>query len=77
MFFRWTFKDDPDLPVGVCNYTTGSGCLGNIEILRLRGKDIGLNHSGSTSSGAYDGAIDTWTCHPDWTCLGPTLPTAV
>lgn len=73
-FFRWTYKDDPDLPTGTCNYGSGSGCLGNIEILRLQWKDIGMNHSGSvTASGAFDGNIDTWVCHPDWTCGGPTL----
>jgi prepilin-type N-terminal cleavage/methylation domain-containing protein len=75
-FFRWVFTDDPGLPAGTCQ-ANGSGCLGNIEILRLVGRDIGLNHSGTTNSWAFDGNIDTWICHPDWTCGGPTLPGSV
>jgi len=34
-------------------------------MLRLVGKDIGLNHDENTP-GAFDGLIDTWVCHPNW-----------
>ena len=75
-FFRYTYKPDPNAPAWViCDMNTGSGCLGNIQILKLRGLDIGLDHSGSTTDGsAFDGKIDTWICHPDWKCTGATLP---
>lgn len=79
--FRWTLKDDPGLPANSCTYSgtnMGSGCLGNIEIFRMKWLDIGINHTGSTTeSGAFDGKIDTWACHLDWNCSGPTLPVAV
>ncbi len=50
----------------------GSGCLGNIQILRLVGRDLGLSHSGAvaTSTGRYDGLIDTWECREDFACNG-------
>ncbi len=70
-YFRWTYKDDPGLPIGTCIIATWSGCLGNIEILKLQGKDIGMkSHTGDTTndSSAFDGDIDTWICHPDWSC---------
>ena len=51
---------------------TGSGCLGNVEMLRLVGKDIGMKHD-STGTTAFDGNIDTWICHPDWSCTGPNV----
>lgn len=75
-FFRWTLADDPWLPPWSCTYSwpnMGSGCLGNIEFLRLKWLDIGLNHTG-TLDGAFDGKIDTWACHTDWKCSWPTLP---
>lgn len=43
-----------------------------MEILKLVGKDIGKYHDG-TGATAFDGDIDTWVCHPDWSCSGPTL----
>ena len=81
-FFRWTLKNDPGLPPGSCIYTgptMGTGCLGNIEILRLKWLDLWLAHSGIITWGlrVYDGKIDTWTCHADWPCTGPTLPNTV
>lgn len=70
-FFRWTYKADPNDTSGGCAPSTGSGCLGNIEILKLKGYDIGLSHSGvTTDKSAFDGNIDTWVCHQDWPCSG-------
>lgn len=80
LYFRWTYKDDPGLPAWTCSYTgvnAGSGCLWNIEILKLRWLDIGIGHSWSinvNNTWAFDGEIDTWVCHPDWTCAWPVLP---
>ncbi len=78
-FFRWTYRqDDPTSPTS-CIMATGSGCIGNIEILRLKWLDIGMNHSGQTlEPWVFDGMIDTWICHVDWPCTtGPTLPSNV
>lgn len=52
----------------------GSGCLGNIEMLKLVGKDVGMLHTGASvlSVGRYDGVIDTWECHPDFSCTLPS-----
>lgn len=74
-YFRWTYRQDPDT-VLACDPATGDNCLGNIEMLRLIGKDLGMSHSGDLSqdSTAYDGKIDTWVCHLDWRCSGPALP---
>jgi hypothetical protein len=74
-YFRWTLDTDPDGPPGsICEMsgaTMGSGnCLWNIQVLKLVGKDLGLNHTG----GPYDGVIDTWECNPDYNC---TLPTGI
>lgn len=39
--------------------------------------DIGYDHAGLVgSTGAFDGVIDTWVCHPDWRCAGPNIPSA-
>ncbi len=77
-FFRWTYKDDPDLTPGTCNYTTGSGCVGNIELIRLKWLDIGMSHSGQNlESWVFDGIIDTWICNADWPCTGPSIPGTV
>ncbi len=53
---------------------TGSGCLGNIEMLRLTGEDYGMNHDGAGNT-AHDGIVDTWRCHDDWKdqCTGPAI----
>lgn len=70
LFLRWNIKQDPYAPAWVsctCNPNgdcSGSWCLGNIQMLRLVGKDIGYNHVLGT--GAFDGIIDTWVCHPWW-----------
>lgn len=78
IYFRLTYKQDPNHP-STCNFTLfGTGCLGNIEILKLKWLDIGLGHSwwlnDASNLGAFDGDIDTWVCHRDWACNGPTLP---
>ena len=76
VLFRWNYKVDPNAPPWyVCNMATGSGCLGNIQILRLDGKDIGWNHDGVVggNNGAFNGSIDTWVCDIDWRCSGKEL----
>lgn len=43
VYFRVNYKIDPDKPASApCDTTTwvGSGCLGNIQVLRMSGKDI-------------------------------------
>ncbi len=74
VYFRWIYKTDPNAPSGAtCNMTTGSGCLGNIQILRMNGKDLWSLHDGSLVNGAFDGGIDTWVCDTDWRCSGTGL----
>ncbi|MBW7954404.1 prepilin-type N-terminal cleavage/methylation domain-containing protein [Candidatus Gracilibacteria bacterium] len=66
--FRWRWEEDMGNkpPTATCNSTAfGSGCIGTIEILKLEGKDWGVNHN-KTSSGAYDGLIDTWIIDPNY-----------
>ena len=78
ILFRWNYKIDPNAPPGVtCDMNTGSGCLGNIQLLKLDGKDIGLGHSGAIggTDGSFNGVIDTWVCDRDWRCSGKVLPT--
>jgi prepilin-type N-terminal cleavage/methylation domain-containing protein len=76
IYFRWTLQMDPNGPPGtICEMSganMGSGnCLGNIQMLKLVGKDLGLSHSTSVASpGKYDGIIDTWACHADYNCTG-------
>jgi hypothetical protein len=76
-YFRYVVRQDPGTSTG-CVITAGvpeEGCMGNVQILRMRGLDIGYAHSGVTSdTGAFDGKIDTWMLHPDWTGTGPTIP---
>lgn len=43
-------------------------------MLRLIGKDLGVDHSAATSTGKYDGIIDTWECHEDFNCPSGNLP---
>ncbi len=75
VYFRWNYKVDPNAPSWVtCDMTTGSGCLGNIQIFRMDGKDLGKDHDGSLGNGAFDGNIDTWVCDQDWRCAGKVLP---
>jgi prepilin-type N-terminal cleavage/methylation domain-containing protein len=82
-FFRWIVRNDPNAPLGtppciMSGLATGSGgCVGNVQILKLRGFDLGFDHSWSILSGnaAFDGIVDTWVCHLDWNCSWPTLST--
>lgn len=68
---RYTVRQDPFLPAATwpCDLTTGSGsgCLGNIQVLKLVGKDRGDSHDG-VGTGANDGRVDTWTCARDFNC---------
>ncbi|MDD2566174.1 MAG: prepilin-type N-terminal cleavage/methylation domain-containing protein [Candidatus Gracilibacteria bacterium] len=72
MLLRLNIIKDPNALTGsTCTFPagTGSGCLGNIQILKLNGKDYGLDHSGSTNdSGQFDGRIDTRICNNDFYC---------
>lgn len=75
-YFRWNIKQDPGTSTG-CTIS-GSGvpnewCIGNIQILKLIGKDLGYDHAGVVwHTGAFDGIIDSWICHPDWRCTWPS-----
>ena len=87
--FRYIIRQDTSVPktstggyMYICDpqHATGAlnnGCIGNIQMLRLLGRDLGMAHSGSVVSfGRYDGAIDTWICDPSYTCTHPArLPT--
>lgn len=57
----------------VCNDATWVNCRWQLEILKLKGSDEGLDHDSTNSdkSGEYDGIIDTWRCHPDYSCAWP------
>lgn len=82
LYFRLNYKIDPDAPAWFANCSpqadwtmSGSGCLGNIQMLKLIWKDLWLSHSWTTS---VDGIIDTWACDSDYNCSGPDgLPTWV
>ncbi len=83
-YFRWIVRNDPNRPAGsptciMSGPDTGSGCVGNIQVLKLRWFDFWLDHSGtvdvSNINKAFDGIIDTWVCHLDWNCSWPALPT--
>ncbi len=79
-FFRWNIKQDPNTAVP-CSITTlsgklitGAGCLGNVQILKLKWHDLWLSHSWVTSDKtAFDGVIDTWTCVETDQCTWPVL----
>ncbi|MCH2188787.1 prepilin-type N-terminal cleavage/methylation domain-containing protein [Candidatus Gracilibacteria bacterium] len=68
-YFRWKVRLDPNAPATQsCINTTGSGCLGTIEFLKLQGRDIGLDHDDTTlDSTQYDGVVDTWYIDPQFT----------
>lgn len=77
-YFRWIVRTDPNAPSGVTCTFSGpnmwSGCVGNVQILKLEGKDLWEFHSGWVSDfGAFDGKIDTWVCHRDWPCAWPNF----
>ncbi|MDD2486864.1 MAG: prepilin-type N-terminal cleavage/methylation domain-containing protein [Candidatus Gracilibacteria bacterium] len=77
LFLRMRYKLDPNAPpAATCDENadgsmSGDACLGNIEMLRLDGRDLGFDHVASTTdSGEYDGIIDTWQCNADFKCNG-------
>jgi prepilin-type N-terminal cleavage/methylation domain-containing protein len=81
--FRLLTERDPYAPAagspggqGECDTLTGTGpaCRGRLQMLKLVGKDLGINHIG-TGSGAYDGKIDTWECASDYSCSTTGLST--
>jgi hypothetical protein len=54
---------------------TGSGCIGNIQVLKTKWLDIGYTHTGAgVDISRYDGIIDTWACSEKTQCTGPVLP---
>jgi hypothetical protein len=51
-YFRYVVRQDPGTATGCTISATGvtnEGCMGNIQILRMRGLDIGYPHTGATS----------------------------
>ena len=80
-YFRWNIQQDPNTTVSCIittsasgKTTTGSGCVGNVQVLKLQGLDLGLSHSGNiTSATLYDGITDTWVCAEDGQCSGPMV----
>lgn len=76
IFFRLNYTQDPEKnplnPNEECIVTNGNpndNCVGNIQVLKLIWHDYGYKHSTiTTSSGAYDGQIDTWVCKTWWDC---------
>jgi len=78
-YLRFIVRPDPNAPAGTTCTQSGNswiGCLGNVQILRMKWLDRGMMHSWSlTDTGAFDGIIDTWVCHPDWSCAWPTIGT--
>lgn len=71
-YFRWNIIQDTGTG-GTCviswTWVPNGNCRGNVQVLKLVGKDLWYDHSGSTSStGAFDGIVDSWVCHPDWRC---------
>lgn len=69
-FFRWNIVQDPNTTdsctistTATGQITTSDGCLWNIQVLKLKWYDFWEWHTGSPSStGAFDGKIDTWVC---------------
>jgi prepilin-type N-terminal cleavage/methylation domain-containing protein len=81
-YFRWNIEQDTNNTSITCvitttgsgKITTGSGCIGNVQVLKLKWLDIGINHDGTTVT-AYDGIIDTWACVESGQCKWPTFGT--
>lgn len=87
--FRWNITKDPNAKEGEeCaveqggeDITMNDACVGNIQMLKLKGVDYGENHSlvgpqeGSQGvKGIFDGKIDTWLCDVNrgWRGCGDT-----
>lgn len=80
MYFRYVVRQDTGTSTWCVLYTTGAneGCMGNVQILRMRGVDYGYTHSGSASDGsAFDGKVDTWLLHNNWPGTWPAVPGGV
>jgi hypothetical protein len=80
-YFRWNIQQDPNNTAIICGITdtplTSSGCVGNVQILKLKWLDLWLTHSGDLNDKmAYDGIIDTWVCAEYGQCIWPVLPTS-
>jgi prepilin-type N-terminal cleavage/methylation domain-containing protein len=76
MYFRYVVRQDSWTSTGCILYTTGAndGCMGNVQILKMRGVDYGYTHTGSATDGsAFDGKVDTWLLHNNWPG-GVTIP---
>ncbi len=72
LYFRWNVIKDPDAPDSCTfdwnNSITWSGCLWNIEYLRLEWKDRWMNHNLSNIDNTQsDWVIDTWIINTDFT----------
>lgn len=81
MYFRWNIQQDPNSSTGCTisnvagKIVTWVGCMGNVQVLKLKWIDVGLSHTWSTTdSTAFDGVIDTWICMDDGQCTGPAVP---
>lgn len=76
-YFRWNVGTDPDAPASatICDFTnpeepTWESCLGTLEFLKLVGRDYGYDHNSATqdtNGSQWDGIIDTWLIHSDFT----------
>ncbi len=80
-YFRWNIQQDPNNLMISCSITTASGktltnsgCIGNVQVLKLSWYDLGLSHSGITSDlTTYNGIIDTWVCKEFDQCNWPLI----
>jgi prepilin-type N-terminal cleavage/methylation domain-containing protein len=75
LYLRYIVRQDKWTDI-VCTISNtgaiGEWCVGNIQILKMLGRDVGFSHSWS-EAWAYDGEIDTWILDPDWTGTWPLL----
>lgn len=82
-FFRWNIKQDPNTNI-ICSIDstaipgkliTGTGCVGNVQVLKLKWLDLGYSlHTGSIlDKSSYDGVVDTWVCVESDQCTWPEL----
>lgn len=81
---RWIIKQDPDAPKKEtpCQIINGNdnnenisltgACLGNVQYLKMHGKDLGWKHDWNWN-GAYDGVTDTWICDDAWQCTSKEI----
>lgn len=72
ILFRWSVIKDPDAPswcsFDASNNITWSGCLWNIEYLKLEWEDRWMDHNLSiVDSTQWDWVVDTWVINKDFT----------